>query len=115
MEAARRQLLAMSGKTHRLHAALAVARDGESLWSHVETASLTMRDLSPADVGQYLAAAGDVALSSVGAYQIEGPGIQLFERIDGDYFAILGFPLLPFLAWLRQADRPATFTNGPQT
>ena len=101
MEAARRQLLAMRGRTHRLHAALAVARDGENLWSHVETVSLTMRDLSPPEIGQYLAAVGETALSSVGAYQIEGRGIQLFDRIEGDFFAILGFPLLPFLAFLR--------------
>jgi septum formation protein len=104
MEAARRQLLAMRGRTHRLHAALAVARDGESLWSHVETVSLTMRDLSPPEIGHYLADVGEAALSSVGAYQIESRGIQLFDRIDGDFFAILGFPLLPFLAFLRGAE-----------
>lgn len=112
MEAARRQLLAMRGRTHRLHAAIAVARDGESLWNHVETVSLTMRDLTPAEIGQYLASVGDIALSSVGAYQIEGPGIQLFDRIDGDYFAILGFPLLPFLTWMRQNGEAGGFANG---
>jgi len=106
MDTARRQLLAMRGRSHHLHSAIAVARDGESLWSHVETVTLTMRDLTPAEIGHYLAAVGDAALSSVGAYQIEGRGIQLFERIDGDYFAILGFPLLAFLAWLRQVEDP---------
>ena len=110
MEAARRQLLAMRGRTHRLHAALAVARDGESLWSHVETVSLTMRDLSPPEIGHYLADVGEAALSSVGAYQIEGRGIQLFDRIDGDFFAILGFPLLPFLTFLRASE---TATGDP--
>jgi septum formation protein len=103
MEIARRQLLAMRGRTHRLHSALAVARDGEFLWSHAETVNLTMRDLTPAEIGHYLAAVGEIALESVGAYQIEGRGIQLFERIDGDFFAVLGFPILPFLAWGRQA------------
>lgn len=101
MEAARRQLLAMRGRTHRLHAGLAVARDGDILWTHVETASLTMRDLDPAEIGRYLAEVGDTALASVGAYQIEGRGVRLFKRIEGDFFAILGFPLLPFLAFLR--------------
>lgn len=104
MEAARRQLLAMRGRTHRLHAGLAVARDGDILWSHVETAALTMRDLEPAEIGRYLAEVGDRALASVGAYQIEGPGIRLFEKIDGDFFAILGFPMLPFLDFLRSQE-----------
>jgi septum formation protein len=107
MDAARRQLLALRGRTHRLHSALAVCRDGETQWSHVESVSLTMRDLTPAEVGHYLAEAGDAALSSVGAYQIEGLGIQLFERIDGDFFAVLGFPMLPFLAFLRSAGKQA--------
>lgn len=101
MEAARRQLLALSGRTHALHSAVAAARDGAILWSIVETAHLTMRKLDPAFVGRYLAAVGDDALASVGAYQLEGRGIQLFERIDGDYFAILGLPLLPLLKFLR--------------
>ncbi|MXN64812.1 Maf-like protein [Stappia sp. GBMRC 2046] len=101
MEAARRQLLALSAKTHQLHSAVAVVRNGETLWRHVSTASLTMRDLSPGFVGRYLADVGDEALSSVGAYQLEGRGIQLFEKIDGDYFTILGLPMLPLLSFLR--------------
>jgi septum formation protein len=101
MEAARRQLLSLSGRTHQLHASLAAAREGNVIWEASETVSLHMRELSPQFVGRYLARVGDAALGSVGAYQIEGLGIQLFERIDGDYFAILGLPLLPLLAFLR--------------
>jgi len=101
MEAARRQLLRLSGRTHVLHSAVATARTGEILWQHVETARLTMRRIEPAEIGRYLAEAGPAVLTSVGAYQVEGPGIRLFERIDGDYFAILGLPLLPLLAFLR--------------
>ncbi len=106
MDAARRQLLAMSGRSHRLITAAAVARDGEQIWSHVDTVTMTMRDLTPAEVGRYLAAVGEPALSSVGAYQIEGRGIQLFEKIDGDFFTVLGLPILPFLAFLRSVDTP---------
>jgi len=102
MEAARRQLLRMSGKAHSLNSALVLMRDGEALWRHVSVANLTMRELSPTFVGRYLAAVGDKALTSVGAYQIEGRGIQLFEKIDGDYFTIVGLPLLPLLAELRR-------------
>lgn len=101
MEAARRQLLTLSGRPHQLHSAVACARAGTILWQHVESATLEMRHLTPAAIGRYLAAAGDDALASVGAYQLEGRGIQLFERIDGDFFAILGLPLLPLLAFLR--------------
>jgi septum formation protein len=102
MEAARRQLLAMSGKRHELHSAVTLARDGETLWTHVGTVRLTMRDFGPEFVGRYLAKAGEDILSSVGAYQLEGPGIQLFERIEGDYFTVLGLPLLPLLEKLRE-------------
>ena len=108
MEAARRQLLALSGRTHTLHSAVCVARDGAILWRELAAAHMTMRPLSPAFVGQYLAAVGDRALKSVGCYQLEGPGIQLFERIDGDYFTILGLPLLPLLAFLRSEGAIAT-------
>ena len=101
MDAARRHLLDLSGRTHQLNSAVALVRDGQTLWSHVDTARLTMRRLDPAFVGKYLAGVGDTALGSVGAYQIEGPGIQLFEKIDGDYFTIVGLPLLPLLAALR--------------
>lgn len=108
IDAARRQLLAMSGRSHRLITAAAVARDGEQVWSHVESVIMTMRQLTPAEVGRYLAVVGEKALSSVGAYQIEGRGIQLFEKIDGDFFAVLGLPLLPFLAFLRSVGTSDT-------
>ena len=101
MESARRHLLALSGKTHRLNSAAVLCRNGEVLWRHVGVASLTMRKLDPAFIGRHLARVGAKALSSVGAYQIEGPGIQLFEKIDGDYFTIVGLPLLALLAALR--------------
>ncbi|NRG16820.1 Maf-like protein [Rhizobiales bacterium] len=101
MDAARRQLLVLSGKTHQLHSAVAVVRNGETMWRNVSSASLSMRELSPGFIGRYLADVGDEALSSVGGYQLEGRGIQLFDKIDGDYFTILGLPLLPLLAFLR--------------
>lgn len=104
MEAARRQLLAFSGKTHELHSAVAITRNGETLWRHVSTARLTMRDLTPQFIGHYLAAAGDAVLSSVGAYQLESLGVQLFDKIEGDYFTILGLPMLPLLAELRALE-----------
>ncbi|QTN97865.1 Maf-like protein [Brucella sp. 458] len=102
MEAARRQLLKFSGKTHQLNSAVVLARDGKTLWRHVSIAHMTMRDLDAGFIGRYLGRVGDIALSSVGAYQVEGPGIQLFEKIDGDYFTIVGLPLLPLLAELRR-------------
>ncbi len=101
MEAARRQLLKLSDATHHLNSALSLARDGDAIWRHVSVAAMTMRPLSPKFIGGYLAAAGDAALASVGAYQIEGPGIQLFDRIEGDFFTIVGLPLLPLLKELR--------------
>jgi septum formation protein len=102
MEGARRHLLKLSGRTHQLNSAVAIVRNGDTLWSHVGVARLTLRELSPAFIGRYLARVGDKALSSVGAYQIEGPGIQLFEKIEGDYFTIVGLPLLPLLTELRR-------------
>ena len=102
MEAARRQLLKFSGKTHQLNSAVVLVKDGKTLWRHVSIARMTMRDLDPGFVGRYLGRVGDTALSSVGAYQVEGPGIQLFEKIEGDYFTIVGLPLLPLLAELRK-------------
>jgi septum formation protein len=101
MEAARRHLLKLSGKTHHLNSAVVLVRDGETLWRHVRIARLTMRRLEPGFIGRYLSRVGDKALSSVGAYQIEGEGIQLFDEIEGDYFTIVGLPLLPLLAALR--------------
>jgi septum formation protein len=102
MEAARRQLLNLRGKTHTLHTAVAVATNGETIWAETTKATLTMRKLSPEFIGRYLAAAGEEVLSSVGAYQIESLGIELFEKIDGDYFSILGLPLIPLLDTLRR-------------
>lgn len=102
MEAARRHLLKLSGQTHHLNSAVVLVRDGEALWRHVGIASLTMRKLDPGFIGRHLARVGDKALSSVGAYQIEGEGIQLFEKVEGDYFTIVGLPLLPLLEELRK-------------
>ena len=102
MEAARRQLLDLSGKSHTLHTAVVVATNGETIWAETTAATLTMRKLSPEFIGRYLAAAGEEVLSSVGAYQIEAIGVQLFDKIDGDYFSILGLPLIPLLDTLRR-------------
>lgn len=93
----------LSGRSHRLISAVAVARDGRALWSRVATAKLTMRTMSRAEIAAYLDAAGPDVLGSVGAYQVEGLGIRLFEKIDGDYFTVLGLPLLPLLGYLRRA------------
>ena len=101
--AAREQLKALRGKTHALHSALALARDGAVLFEHADSARLTMRAFSDRFLDDYLDMAGAAALTSVGGYQIEGAGIHLFERIEGDYFTILGLPLLPLLDFLRQA------------
>ena len=102
MEDARRQLLDLRGKTHTLHTAVAVATGGETIWSETTVASLTMRKLTPEFIGRYLAAAGDEVLGSVGAYQLEGLGVQLFDKVEGDYFSILGLPLIPLLDTLRR-------------
>jgi septum formation protein len=98
---ARRQLQELRGKAHRLHSAAALAQAGEVAWSCVDTAWLHMRLFSDAFLDAYLAAAGDRVCRTVGAYEIEGSGIQLFERVEGDHFTIIGLPLLPLLAELR--------------
>jgi septum formation protein len=100
--AARAQLRALSGRTHELHSAIAFVQDGAVQFEHVGTARLTMRVLSERFLDLYLDEVGEAATTSVGAYQIEGPGVQLFERVDGDYFTILGLPLMRALAYLRQ-------------
>lgn len=102
MEAARRQLLRLSGQTHHLNSAVVLARNGQTVWRHVSVARMTMRNLDPAFIGRHLARVGEMALQSVGAYQYEGEGVQLFEKVDGDYFTIVGLPLLPLLADLRR-------------
>lgn len=101
MAEARRQLLRLSGRTHRLTSAVALAQDGEMLWCNAAEAQITFRTLTPPEVGRYLAQAGEAALSSVGCYQIEGLGIRLMDRIEGDFFTIVGLPLLPLLHQLR--------------
>jgi septum formation protein len=105
MEAARRQLLRLSGKTHQLSSAVVLAGQGAAIWRYVSVAHMTMRKLDPAYVGRYLSKMGEAALSSVGCYQIEGRGVRLFEKIEGDFFTIVGLPLLPLFAALR--DRGA--------
>ncbi len=96
------QLRALRGRTHELHSAVALVRDSTVLFDCVDTARLTMRDISDRFLSDYLEMAGDAALHSVGAYQLEGIGIHLFEKVEGDYFTILGLPLLPLLKFLRQ-------------
>ena len=100
--AAAEQLRALRGRTHELHSALALVRDGAVLFDCVDSARLTMRKISDRFIDDYLDMAGTAALASVGAYQLEGIGIHLFERVEGDYSPILGLPLLPLLAYLRQ-------------
>ena len=101
MAEAKSHLASMSGRTHSLNCGIALVRNGETLWSDVSIAHLTMRSLSEAFIDRHLARVGERVLASVGAYQLEGEGVQLFERIDGDYFTILGLPLLALLAKLR--------------
>jgi septum formation protein len=101
-DTAREQLKSLAGRTHELHSAVAVARDGRVLFSKVDTAKLTMRELSDAYIDAYLDTAGEAVMTSVGGYQLEGLGSQLFERIEGDYFTILGLPLFALLGFLRK-------------
>ena len=95
------QLRALAGHSHELHSAVAVARDGKILFEIVSIARMTMRQLGEAEIEAYLDEAGEAVTSSVGAYQLEGLGVHLFERIEGDHFTILGLPLLQLLAFLR--------------
>lgn len=98
---AAKRLAKLSGKTHRLNSAVVLARNGQTLWRHISIAELTMRALTPQFIGRHLAQTGDKVLGSVGCYQLEGEGLQLFETIEGDYFTIVGLPMLPLLAKLR--------------
>jgi septum formation protein len=95
------QLRALAGRTHELNSAIAVARSGKIVFAHVAVARMSMRPLREVDIEAYLERAGEAVTSSVGAYQLEELGVHLFERIDGDHFTILGLPLLPLLAYLR--------------
>jgi septum formation protein len=102
IDAAREALRRLRGRTHELHSAVVLAEDGAANWTHVATARLTMRDFSDYFIDDYLLRAADRVSQTVGAYELEGLGIQLFERIEGDYFTILGLPLLPLLGELRE-------------
>jgi septum formation protein len=100
--AARDQLKRLRGRTHLLHSAVVLARDSAVVFEHCETARLTMRDFSDRFLESYIEAAGPAVTASVGGYQVERSGVQLFERIDGDHFTILGLPLLRLLQYLRR-------------
>lgn len=102
LEEAGKNLLKLSGQTHQLNSGIVLVKNGETIWRHIAIAHMSMRILRPEFIGRYLGRVGDSILSSVGAYQLEGEGIQLFEKIDGDYFTIIGLPLLPLLQKLRE-------------
>jgi septum formation protein len=100
--AARVQLRALAGRTHELHSAIAFVQDGNVLFEHIGVARLTMRAVSDQFLDLYLDSAGGAVNDSVGAYQLEGLGVQLFERVEGDYFTVLGLPLMAALDFLRR-------------
>ena len=102
LAAARGQLVALSGRAHRLVSAVSLAEGGSQVWQDLDIATLTMRDLTETFIDIYLAQLGERICACVGAYELEGLGVQLFDDIDGDYFTILGLPLLPLLAELRK-------------
>lgn len=102
LDAARARLAAMRGKPHKLHSAVVVAKDGAPIWREIVSATLTMREFSDAFLDEYLALEGEEMLGSVGCYRLEGPGAQLFSKIEGDYFAILGLPLMGLLDLFRR-------------
>nr|WP_183254008.1 Maf family protein [Brevundimonas basaltis] len=102
LDEAAARLQTMRGRSHQLHSGAALARNGQVVWSGVDTATMRMRDFTDAFLEAYLAAEGEALLSSVGFYRLEGMGSQLFEAVDGDYFTVLGLPLWPVLAELRR-------------
>ncbi len=102
MDEARERLKQFRARGHVLHSGVALVRGGETIWTHYEASHLVMRDFSDGFLDAYLTACGEAVLTSVGAYQLEGMGAQLFEKIDGDYFAILGLPLIPLMDELRK-------------
>ena len=102
LDEARARLKLFSGQTHHLHSGAAVARDGAVIWTLADTATLKVRPLSDGFIEAYLARNETAALSSVGGYWLEGEGAQLFERVEGDYFTVLGLPLLPLMGFLRE-------------
>ena len=102
LEEARERLAMLRGRTHQLHSAVAVAQGGKVIWREAPAATLTMRDFSDSFLDTYLTRHGDALLGSVGCYRLEDDGVQLFEAIDGDYFTILGLPLMGLLGVLRE-------------
>jgi len=103
LDAARERLGVMRGRTHQLHSGAALARNGQVVWSGVDTVEMRMRDFSDAFLDAYLTAEGEALLACVGSYRLEGLGSQLFEAVEGDYFTVLGLPLWPVLTELRRA------------
>lgn len=101
LEAAKSHLRKLSGKSHRLETAIVVAENGEPVWRHLSRPKLTVRMLSERFIDDYVETCGEALLSTVGAYQLEGRGSQIFNQIEGDYFSILGLPLLPLLDYFR--------------